>query len=382
MFKNKIYKYFFIEFTKSFLTILFALSAIAWTVRAVSFLDLIVENGHSIITYLQFSILNLTNIITKFVPLSFLLSLVLTIIKFEKQNELIILWTSGLNKMKLVNLFFLISLLVLVFQLFFAAIITPTSLNKSRSLIRTSDFNSISTIIKSNDFSDSFKNITFYTEKKNSLNEMENIFIRDENNTFKNIISNEEDSSNTTIIAEKGYIDNKKLLLINGLIQSQDKFGKINNINFTKTELSIDSLKPRTITKPKLQETTTFALIDCFFKNENILLSKILDNCPSKKLNKDIISTVLRRLGMPLYIPLVALICCFLLISTKKKKYKFAQNYIYFFLGFVVLVCAEILVRYSGFSKLNSILYFSIPLFFMPVIYFILLKKLNHEKKI
>ena len=83
MFKNKIYKYFFIEFTKSFLTILFALSAIAWTVRAVSFLDLIVENGHSIITYLQFSILNLTNIITKFVPLSFLLSLVLTIIKFE-----------------------------------------------------------------------------------------------------------------------------------------------------------------------------------------------------------------------------------------------------------------------------------------------------------
>jgi len=85
---------------------------------------------------------------------------------------------------------------------------------------------------------------------------------------------------------------------------------------------------------------------------------------------------------MPLYIPLVALICCFLLISTKKKKYKFAQNYIYFFLGFVVLVCAEILVRYSGFSKLNSILYFSIPLFFMPVIYFILLKKLNHEKKI
>ena len=382
MFKNKIYKYFFIEFTKSFLTILFALSAIAWAVRAVSFLDLIVENGHSIITYLQFSILNLTNIITKFVPLSFLLSLVLTIIKFEKQNELIILWTSGLNKMKLVNLFFLISLLVLVFQLFFAAIITPTSLNKSRSLIRTSDFNSISTIIKSNDFSDSFKNITFYTEKKNSLNEMENIFIRDENNTFKNIISNEEDSSNTTIIAEKGYIDNKKLLLINGLIQSQDKFGKINNINFTKTELSIDSLKPRTITKPKLQETTTFALIDCFFKNENILLSKILDNCPSKKLNKDIISTVLRRLGMPLYIPLVALICCFLLISTKKKKYKFAQNYIYFFLGFVVLVCAEILVRYSGFSKLNSILYFSIPLFFMPVIYFILLKKLNHEKKI
>ncbi|MDC0473323.1 LptF/LptG family permease [Pelagibacteraceae bacterium] len=382
MLKNKIYKYITIEFTKSFLTILFALSAIAWTVRAVSFLDLIVENGHSVITYLQFSTLNLTNIITKFIPLSFLLSLVLTIIKFEKQNELIILWTSGVNKIKLVNLFFLISLLVLAFQLLFASIITPSSLNKSRSLIRVSDFNSISTIIKSNDFSDSFKNITFYTEKKNSLNEMENVFIRDENNTFKNIISNQEDSSNTTIIAEKGFISNKKLLLINGIIQTQNKYGKISNINFTKTELSIDALKPRTITKPKLQETTTFALISCFLKDKSTVLLKFLNSCPSKKINKDIISTVLRRIGMPLYIPLVALLCCFLLISTKKRKYRYMQNYIYFFLGFVVLVCAEILVRYSGFSKLNSFLYFTVPLFLMPIVYFILLKKLNREKKI
>ena len=85
MLKNKIYKYFTIEIIKTFFTILFALSAIAWTVRAVSFLDLVVENGHSIITYLLFSLLNVTNIITKFIPLSFLLALILTILKFEKQ---------------------------------------------------------------------------------------------------------------------------------------------------------------------------------------------------------------------------------------------------------------------------------------------------------
>ena len=54
MLKNKIYKYFTLEILKSFLTILFALSAIAWTVRAVNFLDLVVENGHSVTTYLFF----------------------------------------------------------------------------------------------------------------------------------------------------------------------------------------------------------------------------------------------------------------------------------------------------------------------------------------
>ena len=176
MLKNKIYKYFTLEILKSFFTILFALSAIAWTVRAVNFLDLVVENGHSITTYLFFSLLNITNIITKFIPLSFLLALVLTILKLEKQNELVILWTSGLNKIKLVNLFFFLSLIILLIQLCFATYITPYSLNKSRALIRTADFNSISTVIKINEFSDSFKDLTFYIGKKNDKNDTETSF--------------------------------------------------------------------------------------------------------------------------------------------------------------------------------------------------------------
>ena len=166
MLKNKIYKYFTIEILKSFITILFALSAIAWTVRAVSFLDLVVENGHSVSTYLLFSLLNLTNIITKFIPLSFLIALLLSILKFEKQNELIILWTTGVSKLKIVNLFLFISIIVLLIQLSFAVFITPNSLNKSRFLIKSSNFDSVTSVIKLNDFTDSFKNLTFYVEKK------------------------------------------------------------------------------------------------------------------------------------------------------------------------------------------------------------------------
>ena len=172
MLKNKINKYFTIEIIKSFLTILFAFTAIAWTVRAVNFLDLIVENGHSIRTYFQFSLLNVTNIITKFIPLSFLLALVLSIVKFQRQNELIILWTSGLNKIKIANLFLFISLLILTLQIIFAVFVTPNALNKSRSLIKSSNLESISSIIKINRFSDSFKGVTFYVESKNEENIM------------------------------------------------------------------------------------------------------------------------------------------------------------------------------------------------------------------
>ena len=90
----------------------------------------------------------------------------MSILKFQRQNELIILWSAGLNKIKLVNLFFLLSLITLLIQLCFSSFVTPNALNKSRQLVRSSDLNSISFIIKANDFSDSFKNVTFFVEKK------------------------------------------------------------------------------------------------------------------------------------------------------------------------------------------------------------------------
>ena len=87
MFKNKIYNYITLELIKSFVLILFSLSLIAWTVRAVNFLDLIVDSGYSTSTYFIYSLLNLTNIMTKFIPLSFLLAL--ASFNFKKNSEII-----------------------------------------------------------------------------------------------------------------------------------------------------------------------------------------------------------------------------------------------------------------------------------------------------
>ena len=57
MLQNKIYQNYLQEIIKTFLIILFGLSIIALTVRAVSFLDLIVENGYPIASYFKYSFL-------------------------------------------------------------------------------------------------------------------------------------------------------------------------------------------------------------------------------------------------------------------------------------------------------------------------------------
>ena len=116
--KNTIYKYFFFEFIRNFTIILFSLTAVIWTIQAVNFLDLVIDDGHAFSIYLLYSFLIVTKMMTKLIPFSFLLATIFTISKLEKDNELIILWTSGLNKIHIVNNIFRISIIVMIVQLF------------------------------------------------------------------------------------------------------------------------------------------------------------------------------------------------------------------------------------------------------------------------
>ena len=106
---------------------------------------------------------------TKFIPLSFLLALLLTIIRLERQNELLVLWTSGVAKSKITNLFFLLSLFIFLIYIIFSTIITPTALNKSRTLVKQSGVDTVANLIKPNNFSDTFKGLTFYVEEKKTM---------------------------------------------------------------------------------------------------------------------------------------------------------------------------------------------------------------------
>ena len=374
MLQNKIYQNFIKEIIKTFLVILFGLTLIAWTVRAVNFLDLIVESGYSVSTYFQYSFLNLSGILTKFIPLAFLLSLIIFIVKQIQEKEFIILWTSGVKKIKVINLFFLVSICVLLFYLIFSALITPLALNKSRTIIGQHNFNSFLPTIRVKQFSDSFKGFTFLIEKK-FKNNIENIFIHDISNTLKNLTSNKESSSSSTIIAKNGYVEEKRMVLFDGQIISSKKDNFEDEIiKFKQLNIDLKNLKTGTIKQPKLQETSTIKLFQCLYGSID------LGSVFCKKNTKKEITTVLnRRIVLPMYIPIISLICCFLLIKTPVRKNYFLNKYSIFILSFFVLLYAELIIRYTGISKAISILFSVTPLVLIPLIYLLLSYKLSTE---
>ena len=377
MLKNKIYKYLFNEIFKNFITILLTFTAIAWVVRAVNFLDLMVLDGYSSNIYLQYSILNITTIITRFIPLAFLLSLTISIIKFERQQELLILWTSGLNKIKITNIFILIAFFVTVLQIVLSFFVNPFLLNKSRALLSNTESLQINSVLKSNDFSDSFEDITFYIDDKSVNNELINIFIKDSSGNLGTLVQESSEKKSSTIIAKKGFIDNNKLILYDGIIQTINKKNEYKNIIFEKTELTLLNISGRAVRQPKVQETSSNILLRCIFsKNNNLNLI----NCPKKDYKGEAIQTLSRRLGSPLYIPLITVIISFLLIYKKEKKYNFLKKYTLFILSFIMLILSEIILKYTSLSLLVAISYFALPLIISLLFYVYLVKKITTER--
>ena len=376
MLKNKIYSYLFNEILKNFITVLLTFTAIAWTVRAVNFLELMVDDGYNSLVYFKYSVLNIPNIVARFVPLSFLISLTISIIRFEKKQELLILWTTGLNKLKVVNIFLLIAFFLTLFQIILSSLVNPFLLNKSRSLLRDTASVQFNSVLRSNDFSDAFKGITFYVDKKNDYNELINIFIKDQGGNFNTIVGEASKSKDTIIVAKKGFINNGKLILFNGIIQTLNNSNEFKNIQFEKTELSLLGLSTRTVKQPKIQETSSSTLLRCVLnQNNNLNLNKC-----TKNYKGEAVQNLLRRLGSPMYIPLITIIISFLLVYKEKKKFNFLKKYILFFLSFLILVIAEILLKYTGVSSITAISYFILPLIMSIFFYLYLLKKTIYEK--
>ena len=265
-----------------FFIALFFTSIIIWIFQAVNYLDIMIEDGRDHLVYLKFTILIFPKIVSKILPFIFFLSFVYVITKYELNNELVIFWNYGVNKIVLVNYFFKFSIILAIFQIFLNSIVVPASQDQARSYLRTSNINFLENFIKPKKFNDTVKDLTIYSDSK------------DQNGNFKNIYIKKGKGFNNcqTTYAKKGIfktIGNKKIFeLYNGETISVVK-GKITTFKFLKSNFTLNNLKTNTITHRKTQEVSTSNLIICFkniYKRKSIDLSKELkiENCRTENI--------------------------------------------------------------------------------------------------
>ena len=354
-------------------------SVIVWVFQAVNFLDIMIEDGRDYVVYINYTFLNFPKIISKILPFALFFSFSYVITKYELNNEMIIFWNFGINKMKLINFFLRISILLMIFQILFTSILVPKSQELSRSLMKDSNIDFFESFIKPKKFNDSIRDFTIFVGDKDSNGLLKNIYLKKklDGNSFQITYS-----KNGRFV-QKG--NNKILELYNG----QTINGSENNIskfNFTKSDFSLTNLKANVVTLNKLQETSTYLLIRCI---DNLNDNKIkflnfdnkeinMHNCERSGLN-NIYKELYKRFIIPFYIPVLILISLLLILFSKENINYFRYRILIFSAGFFTIIFSETTLKFIHDTFSGNIKMILVPVVFFIFLYFVTFNKLKDK---
>jgi len=378
--KKLIFKKFYLDHALFFLYVAFSVTLIVWVVQAVNFLDIVSEDGHSFRIYFFYTLLNLPKILSRILPFIFFISLFYVIVKYENYNELIVFWTIGIKKIKFVNEVVKLSLFYIFIQLVLTSYIVPTSQDAARSFIRSSQLEFFPSLFKEKKFIDAVEGLTILIGEKNKDGSFKDIFLKDQINERESQIVFSKKGSIVSDLNNKNYLE-----LYNGKIINNNG-DKSTVISFKKTSFNLSNYATKTTTSPKTQEISTKILLSCVVSLSNINIIKI-DNkifnkyfaCNAKN-SYTMKQELFKRLVLPFYLPLLALIASIMVINSKDSYNYRRFQFFLFFIGTSIIIFSEVSVRYTSVSNFLVLFFSCMPIIFFITFYLFLLNKLRFSK--
>ena len=348
-----------------FLITLFSTGIIIWVFQAVNFLDIIIEDGRNYLVYLNFSLLNFPKVISKLLPFVLFFSFIYIIGKYELNNELIIFWNFGINKIDLINFFIKFSFFVMFFQIILTSFIVPKSQDLARSFLRASSINYLENFVKPRIFNDAVKGLTIYSNSKDETGNLKEIYLK--KGSGKNFQITFAKEGRFKQIGKNQFLE----LSFGETISVIDN--KITNFKFKKTDFNLSNFEDNTTTYKKTQEVATLDLIKCYHNLMNFNFFKIdknfeVENCRIDNID-NIIKELYKRIIIPLYIPVLILISL-MLIFRSKENINYSKYRIFIFLiGFITIIISEMTIRLIDENFLKNIKFFLIPIILVLSLY-------------
>ena len=357
---------------RAFLIIL-TIGLIVWIIQAVNYLDFVIDDGHNFLIYFYYNLFNFPKIIHRILPFVFAISIFFELLKYEKNNELLLFWTNGVTKKKFILNLINFAIVVMLFQILIGSIISPISQFKARSVLKDSNMDFLPNLIKQGKFIDTVSGLTIFINEKVNNNSFRNIFIQ-EGDLFD---LNRND--NQIIFAKEGLLlnENKKIFrLLNGKIVSTNN-NKLISFEFDKIDYNLSKFSSKTIKVAKIQELPSSKIIKCSI---SLLYDKIyideMFRCEKERL-KNLNQELYKRFIKPFYIPLLTLISCFILTFSKVQNNFTIKSIKVFLYVFFILIISEAVMRYADESKLQLISIMLLPIIIYFFIYNFLISKVR-----
>jgi lipopolysaccharide export system permease protein len=352
MFKNKLNNYLIFNFLKAYFFVLIVFTILLWITQSGRLIYLITDNGLSFQNFVNYIFLQLPKIASQLMLISIVISFFISIIKLHSSKEIEIYLLSGISKKYIIKIVIKISLFFSLLAILFYFYLAPLSSLKSRQILANSEFSVINNLVKKNNFNSVLKNLTIFVHKNDNRGNLEKIFIFEDNKT---IISKKGRVLN---INEKNFLE-----LTDGIIHQKNEDNDISTIKFKTTLYDFTKYQTNVVTYPKLQERDFFWVLKNYKANND----------------PDYLYEINKRIFKPLFIPLISILCCFILYSNNEKINLHKLRIIIFCFCVILIISIEILLNLSILNIYLKYFLYVLPFVGSVLSYYLLSRFLNKE---
>ena len=213
-------KYILRQLVGAMLFVTLALTGVVWLSNSLRFVDLMVNRGLTIGTFLHFTLLLLPTFLWVILPFSLFCAVVYTYHRLTIDSELVVLRAAGLGQVELARPALILAGVVTLVCYSLVMYFTPLGYRefRDRYLVIRGDYSQI--LLRERTFNSIVDGITVYVSASLPNGELRGILVHD----------NRDPTSPITMMAERGALvrtsDGPRLLLVNGNRQQIDADGR------------------------------------------------------------------------------------------------------------------------------------------------------------
>jgi lipopolysaccharide export system permease protein len=209
------------------LVITLTLTSIVWLTQSLRFIDLIVNKGLDISTFVYLSALLLPSLLMLILPVALFIAVLMVYNRFISDSELIVLKCAGLSRLKLATPAIIVASGICFFGYIISFYLLPTSYREFKDTQAFIRNNYASLLLQEGVFNTPVNGLTVYIESRSKNGMLEGILVHDSRNVEKPI----------TMMAQQGQLvktpSGPRFDLVNGQRQEIDKqHGNLTVLNF------------------------------------------------------------------------------------------------------------------------------------------------------
>jgi lipopolysaccharide export system permease protein len=298
---NRVTHYIFNQTVVATLFVTLAITCAVWLTQSLRFIELIVNRGLSVGSYLYLTMLLLPSFLAMLLPIGLFAATLFTYNRLTADSELIVLRAAGLGPGQLAKPGLILSLMVVLLGYLLTLVAMPLSYRDFKDL--ESDFRSdySAVLLREGSFNAVSEGITVYIRERESNGELRGIIVHDNRSKERTV----------TIMAERGVLaqteEGPRVVMVNGNRQLIERdTGKLSLLYFDR--YSVDIGRPGASHGPEARwrEPRERFIQDLLFPGDHPMDRQHYDRLRAEGHN---------RLTSPLYALVFALIALAALLS-------------------------------------------------------------------